>query len=61
MQLSPLKSVLVAAFILWASTLPAQTEDALLQQLSEIAEQSSPSPVGVNLQQKGSLNETYIV
>jgi len=60
MQFSPLKSVLVAAFILWASTLPAQTEDALLQQLSDIAKQPSPSPGGVNLQQNGSLNEAYI-
>ena len=61
MQPSPLRFVLVAAFTLWARSLSAQTEDALLQQLSQIAEQPSPTPSGVNLQQKGFQNEAYII
>ena len=61
MQVPLFRLVLVAAFILWGSSLSAQTEDALLQQLSQIAEQPPPTKIGVNLQQEGFQNEAYII
>ena len=61
MQVPLFRLVLVAVIILCASALSAQTEDALLQQLSQIAEKPSPAPGGVNLQQEGLQNEAYIV